>query len=147
MLAEAGIPVVVHCGSGPAPGRHTGPEPIARVLARHPRLRLIVAHLGMPEHEEFLGLAERYDPVRLDTTMAFTGFTEELMPFPRQALSRLASLGDRVLLGSGFPDIPCPYGHRLHALARLDLGDEWLRAVCHDNAAELFGLSPRQAGA
>lgn len=26
LLAEAGIPVVMHCGSGPAPGKHTGPS-------------------------------------------------------------------------------------------------------------------------
>ncbi|MET9866254.1 amidohydrolase family protein [Streptomyces sp. NPDC006386] len=140
LLAEAGIPVVVHCGSGPAPGKHTGPEPIARVLARHPGLRLIVAHMGMPEYEEFFGLAERYDEVRLDTTMAFTDFAEGLMPFPRRALPRLAALGDRVLLGSDFPNIPYRYLHQLDALERLGLGEEWLRAVCHDNAAELFGL-------
>ncbi|MER6688418.1 amidohydrolase family protein [Streptomyces minutiscleroticus] len=140
LLAEAGTPVVVHCGSGPAPGRHTGPGPIARVLARHPRLRLVVAHLGMPEYEQFLGLAERYEEVRLDTTMVFTDFTEELMPFPRRSLPRLADLGDRVLLGSDFPNIPYPYLHQLHALERLDLGGDWLRSVCHDNAAELFGL-------
>ena len=29
MLADARIPVVMHCGSGPAPGKHTGPEPVA----------------------------------------------------------------------------------------------------------------------
>ncbi|CAM5605168.1 hypothetical protein SAURM35S_03666 [Streptomyces aurantiogriseus] len=140
LLAEAGIPVVIHCGSGPAPGKHTGPEPIAQVLARHPRLRLVVAHMGMPEYEEFLGLAERYGEVRLDTTMAFTDFTEEFMPFPSRALPRLAGLGDRILLGSDFPNIPYPYVHQLHALDRLGLGEEWLRAVCHDNAAGLFGL-------
>jgi uncharacterized protein len=140
LLAEAGIPVVIHCGSGPAPGKHTGPEPIARVLARHPGLRLVVAHVGMPEYEEFLGIAERYRQVRLDTTMAFTDFTETFMPFPRRALPRLAALGDRVLLGSDFPNIPYPYVHQLHALERLGLGDAWLRAVCHDNAAALFGL-------
>ncbi|MFF9815839.1 amidohydrolase family protein [Streptomyces sp. NPDC014006] len=140
LLAEAGIPVVIHCGSGPAPGKHTGPGPIARVLARHPSLRLIVAHLGMPEYEEFLGLAERYGQVRLDTTMAFTDFTERFMPFPRRALPRLAALGDRVLLGSDFPNIPYSYAHQLRALERLDLGRDWLRAVCHDNAAALFGL-------
>ncbi|WP_217206976.1 amidohydrolase family protein [Streptomyces sp. AC550_RSS872] len=144
LLAEAGIPVVIHCGSGPAPGKHTGPEPIALVLARHPRLRLVVAHLGMPEYEEFLGLAERYEEVRLDTTMAFTDFTEGFIPFPRRALPRLAGLGDRVLLGSDFPNIPYPYVHQLHALERLGLGEEWLRAVCHDNAVELFGLSRGQ---
>ncbi|WP_084701747.1 amidohydrolase family protein [Streptacidiphilus anmyonensis] len=140
LLAEAGIPVVIHCGSGPAPGKHTGPEPIARVLARDPGLRLIVAHLGMPEYEDFLDLAERFGEVRLDTTMAFTDFTEQLMPFPRRALPRLAAVGDRVLLGSDFPNIPYPYLRQLQALERLGLGDEWLRAVCHDNAARLFGV-------
>jgi predicted TIM-barrel fold metal-dependent hydrolase len=140
LLAEAGIPVVIHCGSGPAPGKHTGPEPIAEVLARHPRLRLVVAHLGMPEYEDFLTLAERYQEVRLDTTMAFTDFSEQLMPFPKQALPRLADLGDRILLGSDFPNIPYPYLHQLRALERLDLGPDWLRAVCHDNAARLFAL-------
>ncbi|MGW3552566.1 amidohydrolase family protein [Streptomyces griseoincarnatus] len=140
LLAEAGTPVVVHCGSGPAPGKHTGPGPMARVLARHPRLRLIVAHLGMPEYEDFLDLAERYAEVRLDTTMAFTGFSERMAPFPRRALPRLAALGDRVLLGTDFPNIPYPYAHQLDALTELGLGDDWLRAVCHDNAARLFGL-------
>jgi hypothetical protein len=138
VLAEAQVPVVIHCGSGPAPGKYTGPEPIARVLERHPRLRLIVAHLGMPEYEDFLDLAERYEQVRLDTTMAFTDFTETLMPFPRRALPRIAGLGDRILLGSDFPNIPYPYLHQLHALERLGLGNDWLRAVCHDNAARLF---------
>ncbi|WP_209442787.1 amidohydrolase family protein [Streptomyces resistomycificus] len=139
LLAEAGVPTVIHCGSGPAPGKHTGPEPIKRVLARHPRLSLIVAHMGMPEYEEFLDLAERYAEVRLDTTMAFTDFSEGLMPFPRRVLPRLADLGDRVLLGTDFPNIPYPYVHQLDALERLGLGEPWLRAVCHDNAAELFG--------
>ncbi|GAB2883099.1 hypothetical protein GCM10022245_18100 [Streptomyces mayteni] len=93
LLAEAGVPVVIHCGSGPLPGRHTGPEPVRRVLARHPGLRLIVAHLGMPEFEDFLQLADRYAEVRLDTTMVFTDFGEQLAPFPRRALPRLADLG------------------------------------------------------
>ncbi|MFF9200498.1 amidohydrolase family protein [Streptomyces sp. NPDC014986] len=138
LLAEAGVPVVIHCGSGPAPGKHTGPGPIARVLGRHPRLRLVVAHLGMPEYEDFLDLAERYGEVRLDTTMAFTDFSERLAPFPRRALPRLAALGDRILLGSDFPNIPYPYVHQLQALERLGLGEAWLRGVCHDNAARLF---------
>ncbi|WP_133916736.1 amidohydrolase family protein [Streptomyces sp. NBC_00582] len=140
LLAEAGVPVVIHCGSGPAPGKYTGPERVGRVLARHPRLRLIVAHMGMPEYEDFLTLAERYPEVRLDTTMAFTDFADRFAPFPPRSLPRLSALGDRVLLGSDFPNIPYPYVHQLEALERLDLGDEWLRAVCHDNGARLFGL-------
>ncbi|MEO3972894.1 amidohydrolase family protein [Streptomyces sp. CAU 1734] len=139
LLAESGVPVVTHCGSGPVPGRHTGPGPIGRVLARHPRLRVVVAHMGMPEYTPFLDLAERYPELRLDTTMAFTGFGERLAPFPRAELSRLAALGDRILLGSDFPNIPYPYAHQLHSLEALGLGDDWLRAVCHGNALRLFG--------
>ncbi|MFD8920233.1 amidohydrolase family protein [Streptomyces sp. NPDC059569] len=140
LLAEAAVPVVMHCGSGPAPGKYTGPEPVGRLLARHPRLRLIVAHLGMPEYVDFLDLAARYAKVRLDTTMAFTDFSEDFAPFPGEARARLADLGDRILLGTDFPNIPYPYVHQLEALERLGLGDEWLRAVCYGNGARLFGI-------
>lgn len=140
LLAEAGVPVVTHCGSGPAPGAYTGPGPIGRLLARHPRLRLVVAHMGMPEYAEFLALAAVYPEVRLDTTMAFTDFTEGLTPFPAGQRGRLADLGDRILLGTDFPNIPYPYVHQLRALERLGMGDAWLRAVCHGNASELFGV-------
>ncbi|AXE27073.1 amidohydrolase [Streptomyces globosus] len=140
LLAEAGIPVVVHCGSGPVPGKHTGPGPVAALLARHPRLALIVAHMGMPEYGDFLDLAERYPGVYLDTTMAFTDFSERFGVFPPSGLGRLADLGDRILLGTDFPNIPYPYEHQLDSLERLGLGDGWLRAVCHDNGARLFAL-------
>lgn len=138
LLAESGIPVVIHCGSGPAPAKHTGPDPVARLLARHPGLRLVIAHMGMPEYSDFLDLAARHPTVHLDTTMAFTDFSEASAPFPRAELPRLADLGDRILFGTDFPNIPYPYVHALEALARLDLGDDWLRAVCHHNAARLF---------
>ncbi|WP_328466969.1 amidohydrolase family protein [Streptomyces sp. NBC_00448] len=140
LLADEGVPVVTHCGSGPVPGAHTGPAPIAALLARHPRLRLVVAHLGMPEYEDFLDLAERHRDVMLDTTMAFTPFVESAAPFPRAALPRLAALQDRVLLGTDFPNIPYTYAAALTALRTADLGTPWLRAVCHDNATRLFSL-------
>jgi predicted TIM-barrel fold metal-dependent hydrolase len=140
LLASSGTPVVVHCGSGPEPGRHTGPAIFAEVLARHPRLIAVIAHMGMPEYAEFLALASRHPQVRLDTTMAFTDFIDKHQPWPTALTPRLADLGDRILLGTDFPNIPYAYAHQLEALARLDLGDEWLRAVCHDNAARLFSL-------
>jgi predicted TIM-barrel fold metal-dependent hydrolase len=141
MLADARIPVVTHCGSGPQPGKYTGPDPIRAVLARHPGLRMIVAHMGMPEYVDFLDLCEQYDDVHLDTTMAFTPFTEELMPFPRRAYPRLLDMSDRILFGSDFPNIPYGYLDALTVLTRLDgIDDGWLRGVLHDNGARLFGL-------
>ncbi|WP_411070720.1 amidohydrolase family protein [Streptomyces sp. cmx-4-25] len=141
-LADSGTPVVVHCGSGPAPGNFTGPGPIRRLLARHPRLRVIVAHMGMPEYGDFLSLAERYEGVHLDTTMAFTDFSERFAPFPEEERKRLLDLGDRILLGSDFPNIPYPYAHQLHALERLGLGDDWLRKVLYENGAAMFHVKP-----
>ena len=141
LLAEAGVPVVTHCGSGPVAGRFTGPAPIARLLARHPALRLVVAHLGMPEYAEFLTLAGRYCGVLLDTTMAFTPFIDDAGgAFPPAELPRLRDLGHRVLLGTDFPNIPYTYADALEALERTGLGPDWLRAVCHDNAADLFEI-------
>ncbi|KAA0114487.1 amidohydrolase family protein [Mycolicibacterium sp. P9-22] len=141
VLADAGTPVVIHCGSGPAPGTFTGPEPIGAVLARHPRLRLIVAHMGMPEYESFLDICERHDGVHLDTTMAFTAFAEETMPFPPGAYPRLRDLGARILFGSDFPNIPYRYTHAMAVLTELPgIDDDWLRGVFQRNAAELFRL-------
>ena len=139
-LEQTGTPVVVHCGSGPRPGRHTGPGPIEELLERHPRLCLVIAHLGLPEYGAFLGLAERFERVHLDTTMFATDFTEQFAPFDRADLPRLAALRDKVLLGTDFPSIPYPYAHQLAALHRLDLGDDWLRAVLWGNGARLFGI-------
>jgi predicted TIM-barrel fold metal-dependent hydrolase len=139
-LEETGSPVVIHCGSGPLVGEHTGPVPVTGLLERHPRLQLVIAHLGMPEYREFLDLAERYERVHLDTTMFATDFTERLMPFDPADLPRLGALTDKVLLGSDFPSIPYPYAHQLAALHRLELGEEWLRAVLWENGARLFGL-------
>lgn len=141
LLAEAGVPTVIHCGSGPAPGRFTGPGPVAEVLDRHPRLPLIVAHMGMPEYSEFLNLADRFAGVSLDTTMAFTDFAEADVPFPAADRRRLVDVGDRILFGSDFPNIPYPYRHAFQALERLELGDDWLRRVCYHNAAEQFGIA------
>jgi predicted TIM-barrel fold metal-dependent hydrolase len=144
LLAASGTPIVVHAGSGPVPNRFTGPGPIGEVLARHPRLALVVAHAGAPEYAGFLDLAERFDRVRLDTTMAFTDFFEETAPFPTALKPRLRDLGlaGKVLLGSDFPTIPYPYAHQLDALSRLDLGDDWLRAVCWSSAYDLLRTTP-----
>jgi predicted TIM-barrel fold metal-dependent hydrolase len=137
-LAESGTPIVLHAGSGPAPGRHTGPSGVAEVLSRHPQLKLIIAHLGMPEFTEFLDLADRYASVRLDTTMAFVDFWGD--PVPDGIPARLRDLQDRILFGTDFPNIPYSYAHQVEVLQRLELGDDWIRDVLWRNGAMLFDV-------
>lgn len=140
VLEAAGTPVVVHAGSGPVGNDFTGPGSMARLLARFPRLVLVVAHMGMPEGREFVDLAEQYDGVHLDTSMAFTDFFSDRDPYPRDLLPRLSALHERVVFGSDFPTLPFAYGDQLGSLAALGLGDDWLRAVCWGNGARLLGI-------
>ena len=139
VLEDAGTPVVVHVGSGPVGNAHTGPAPLRLLMQRFPLLTVVVAHLGAPEYAAFLTIAEDHARVHLDTTMAFTDFFEGLGPFPRAELPRLRDLGDKVLLGSDFPNIPYPYAHQLESLERLGLGPDWLRQVCWHNGLRLLG--------
>ncbi len=140
-LADAGTPVVVHCGSGPRPGRHTGPGPFGAVLAAHPRLTAVIAHCGAPEYAEHLDLVERYPNVHVDTTMVGTDYLNALAPLPADVVRRLGELGHRVVLGTDFPNIPYTYADQLAALERLGLGEQWLRDVCWHNGVRLFGLA------
>ena len=106
LLAEAGVPVVVHCGSGPLPGAHTGPGPIGAVLRRHPALTLVIAHAGAPEYAEHLELALRYPNVRLDTTMVGTPFMNRLAPIPPDTLARYRDAGRQDRAGQRLPEHP-----------------------------------------
>jgi predicted TIM-barrel fold metal-dependent hydrolase len=120
LLADAGVPVVVHAGHSPVGTEHTGPGPFGTLLARHQGLTAIVA---------------------LDTTMIFTDFFDKLAPFPASALPMARELGlaGKILLGSDFPNIPYPYARQISGLARLGFGDDWLRAVCWDSPVAMFG--------
>ena len=95
----------------------------------------------MSEYHAFADLAEAYDGVHLDTTMAATDFTERFAPAARGYPPRLAALRAKVVLGSDFPNIPYAYAHQLQALDRLGLGDDWMRAVLWENGARLMGLT------
>jgi hypothetical protein len=103
---------------------------------------VVVAHAGAPEYADFLALAESAERVHLDTTMAFTPFFEAMAAYPRELLPRLRDLGlaGKVLLGSDFPNLPYPYAEQLASLARLGLGEDWLRAVCWHNPASLLDV-------
>jgi len=144
-IADAGIPVVAHVGSGPVGTPYTGPAATTRLLRRHPTLRLVIAHLGAPEVADFLTIAETHEHVHLDTSMALTPFFADPHGHGRGGLdadlvARLGALQDRVVYGSDFPTLPFRYADQLGWLAALELGDAWLRDVCWHNAARLLGI-------
>ena len=141
-LADAGTPIVLHAGAvadGSGNEQWCGPEPVRRLLARFPRLRLVIAHLGTPDQDAFVSLAEEHTDVWLDTAMVFTQ-PPYLGPPPLHLAGRLGALGDRVVFGSDFPTIPHQFAAQVSGLAALGLGDDWLRAVLWHNGLRLFRL-------
>ncbi len=139
LIAAAGVPVVIHCGSGPHGGEFTGPAPIFELVERHPELVLIIAHLGMPEYTEFATLAQQAPNVYLDTTMVGTEYAQRRFePIPENYLDIMADLSDKVVLGTDFPTIPYPYSHQIEALHNWSLGDEWMRKVLWHNPRKLL---------
>jgi hypothetical protein len=148
LIADAGVPAVVHCGHGPLRGEFTGLNVFAEVLARHPRLVAVLAHGGMPELDVALDLAERYPNVHLDTAMVGVAFNNSAALLPSDWVPRLAAgLGERIVLGTDFPSIPHRYAEQLAVIAgwaEADerLGQPFLRAVLHDNPLRLLGSQP-----
>jgi uncharacterized protein len=145
LLADAGIPVVVHCGHGPIPGAHTGLDVFGEVLADHPRLRAVLAHAGMPDFAAALDLVHRYEGVHIDTTMVGTAFSDRFAPLPADWPARLAGVAERVVFGSDFPNIPYPYAEQVRAVAEWAaadprLGPPFLRSVLHTAPSRLLGL-------
>jgi hypothetical protein len=145
LLAEAGVPVVVHCGHSPVSGEFTGLDVFGAVLARHPRLLAVLAHAGSPEFDAALDLVAKYPRVHLDTTMVGIPFSWGDRKLPDDWSARLADVGDRVALGTDFPNIPYDYAVQLAAIAGWAaaddrLGDDFLRAVLHDTPTRLLAV-------
>jgi len=141
-LADAGTPIVLHAGAvadGSGNERWCGPEPVRRLLARFPGLRLVIAHMGAPDEDAFVEMAERHPGLWLDTAMIFTD-PPYLGPTPLHLVDRLRALGDRIVFGSDFPTIPHPFAAQVSGLAALGLGDDWLRDVLWHNGRRLFDL-------
>jgi hypothetical protein len=145
LLAEAGVPVVIHCGHGPVPGKFTGLDVFEDVLRRHPTLVTVLAHAGAPEFGLALDLVDRYPGVHIDTTMVGVPFNRADELLPADWTARLAGNPDRVALGTDFPSIPYDYATQLAAIARWAaaddrLGEPFLRAVLWETPRRLARL-------
>ena len=136
----AGHVFMLHAGTMPYRDACTGVEPFARVMARFPRLRVCVAHMGAFQSAEFLALLDRYPQLYLDTTMAMTPLATRYVGADPSAVSDAALVRhqDRILFGSDFPLIPYDYDEeRRWAWAR-QLDDAVRRKIFHDNAVTFF---------
>jgi predicted TIM-barrel fold metal-dependent hydrolase len=141
LIAEREGFVLVHVGHVPWQDQTDGgPARIARVLERHPRLRIVVAHFGVPDWAAYGAMMPRHPNLFLDTTMAFTAGSPLLADTDRAFVESIAG---SIVFGSDYPNIPSAYGSDLVGLEALALEPSTLRKIVHANARR---LSPVLAG-
>ncbi len=135
-------PLVMHAGRAPRseaypvdPYQLCSADRVERVLRDHPKLRLLVPHLGGDEFEAYLGLLERYDHLWLDTTMMGAGYFDFDVP-----LDRFLARPERILYGTDFPNLPYAWDRELKRLSDHGLEDAELGGLLGANAEAFFGL-------
>lgn len=118
----------------------SGPGQIHRVKARHPQLRLCIAHLGLPDPDGgHWDAIEQLDGVWTDPSGVLAEPPTDVAPgglVDRDGM-RQRLVGD-LLFGSDFPSIPHTVAAGLRGLAHLGLDPAGLREVLHDRAANLL---------
>lgn len=140
-LAAAKTPVVIHAGAVPdGSGGETwcGMDPVRRLLTRWPDLVLVLAHMGAPDYGDAVRLAEDFPQLFMDTAMVLVRSSS--LEYPTPLLRWLAGSGHRVLFGSDFPAFPHHYADQVRGVALAGFGDDWLRRVMWQNAADLLSF-------
>ena len=142
LMAQARTLVVAHTSAvyGVDGGHETsGGAQVFRLREKHPGVRLVLAHLGLPDPDGTQWDAiETLDGVWTDPSMVLTDPPPAVMAGSRVDLPRLRSMRDRVLFGSDFPSVTQPYAAQVRGLAALELDPAGLRAVLHDRTAALL---------
>ncbi|MGE5595745.1 MAG: amidohydrolase family protein, partial [Hyphomicrobiales bacterium] len=100
LAAERGVPVVTHAGRRQAADTAADElDGVAAVLAKHPGVRMVLAHSGSPSEARCVELMERFPNLYADLTPVM----DRRVVIPGDALERLAG---RFLFGSDAPNNP-----------------------------------------
>jgi hypothetical protein len=136
-------PIVFHAGSAPMfeDSPHVGVDAFESFLASFPAVRAVVAHMGTYEHERFIDLARERDAVFLDTTMAMSPRSPEVVDFDPTEIAdaTLVELSESVMYGSDFPNLPYPYEAERAGLLARDLPREAARDIFSRTADRFLG--------
>ncbi len=138
IMQDLGKVLVCHPSSVPVYGETNGAYRLRRIMKQFPRLKVIIAHCGAFEYEDYALLADDFEHIYFDT--AFNCVHSEFIPNNCPGREFFLKYQDRVLFGSDFPNIPHSYSKQIDSLKNLNLGESVERKLFHDNATKLLGL-------
>lgn len=153
MMGDLKKVLLVHAGTAPginrqtAPGAAVGVEAFMRYLDKFPDNKVIVAHMGGYEYDEFFRAAEQNPNLYLDTAMVWPPPETNLFPKeddPRAILGEervidfMEACSKQILYGSDFPFIPFTYESQVDELLKLPLSRGAFENIFYNNASRLF---------
>lgn len=137
MMQSLGKVLICHPGSAPVYHQYDGAERLRRVLTQFPNLKVVIAHCGAFEYNDYRVLADEFEQVYFDTAM--NGVPIDFLPPACPGREFFLRYQDRILFGSDFPNIPYAYAEQIEALKRMDLGEDIEEKIFFENARRLFG--------
>lgn len=137
----AGHLLMLHVGTMPYRDEFTGLAGFQRVIARFPRLRACIAHMGAFDTLGFLDLLDRHPHLYVDTTMALAPKAAPFVGAEPAAIpdALLLRYQDRILFGSDFPLIPYDYDEERRWAWDRGLPEAVRVKIFRDNARRFLG--------
>ena len=137
-LEEAGKVLIAHTGTAPYANEFVGLDRLVAVLRRHPRLKVVLAHMGAYEIDRAFGLLDEFENLYLDTAVIFV-WAEMFPKCPEPPAETWSRYEGRILFGSDFPLIAYGYDKAVESITRLPLSEAGREKIYFRNAARLFG--------
>jgi predicted TIM-barrel fold metal-dependent hydrolase len=140
LCEELGLVVLSHTGSAKGGEPFAEPRAFAAILERHPRLTVVLAHLGGGSWRQTLDLARAFPRVAFDLCEIIEWTGAPGAPSPGELGRLIQRVGaERVLLGTDFPWYDLERTVELVlALPVLATGDK--ERILGANAVDLLGL-------
>jgi uncharacterized protein len=146
LAEELDLPVLIHTGAGPTDGYKSNPRKrlastdvfaLEEVILRHPKIRIVLQHMGYPMGDSVLALMGAYSNFYLDT-----GATDWLVARPafhsyvRKFVD--AGYGDRIMFGSDAMTWPDAIPLAIQGIQTSDLTPSEKRDILYRNARRFF---------
>lgn len=137
-VQELGIPILFHTGPSflHTRTRFGDPMTLEDVALDFPKMKIILAHMGMQRYMDVHSLLVRHPNVYAD--LSFWPLHPSYRPLIPWSLLE-ETVPDKILLGSDFPVGQTP-SEAIEAVKMLPVGEKFKSQILGENAARLLGL-------
>jgi len=136
IIAEEEKGLVLHGSGMPVKAEFIAPDQVKKLLEAFPGMKIMVAHLGLPDYlEQYLRLVDKYKNLWLDTAYVLGN-----PKFNNKNLrSVFVNYSERIIYGSDFPIMDYSPKLAIEKLYSFNLGQSREELILFKNAEEFMG--------